>query len=156
MIKGSAHLTINPTNPALRTIYLHASPLFEISNVTLASPNSADPLLPTPASYTLADPFQPLPVREPPIDIRSHTEIKRKTWSATGERDEGELAISVSGGWVRLLSSQSQLNGGAVSFAPIEVHIDYRLRVGGEVIEGIVFRNPQDGDEVRKSSSGPL
>ena len=148
MGKGSAHLTINPTSPALRTIYLHASPLFEISNVTLASPNFPDLLLPTPASYTLIDPFQPLPVREPPMDIRSHTEIKRKTWTATGERDEGELAISVSGGWVRLLSSQNQVNGGAVGFAPIEVQIDYRLRVGGEAIEGVVFRSPQDGDEV--------
>jgi len=133
----------------LRTLYLHASPFFEISNVTLSSPTPIDPLLPTPASYCLSDSFQPLPVREPAIDIRSHTEIKRKTWSAIGERDEGELAISVSGGWVRLLSSQGKVEVNAVSFAPIQVQIDYRLVLGGDIIEGIVFRRPGDGgDEV--------
>ncbi len=148
MIQASAFLTINPTNPSLRLIHLHASPLFEISNVTLSSPTPVDPLLQTPASYSLSDAFQSLPAREPPMDIRSHTEIKRKTWAAMGEGDEGELAILVSGGWVRLLSSEGSLEGGAVSFAPIQVQIDYRLVVGGDVVEGIVFRRPGDGVEV--------
>lgn len=79
------------------------------------------------------------------MDIRSHTEIKRKTWTATGEKDEGELAISVSGGWVRLFSSEGEMEGAAVSFAPIQVQVDYRLALGGDVVEGIVFRRPGDG-----------
>lgn len=32
-----------------------------------------------------------------------------------------------------------------VTFAPIQVRIDYQLVVGGDVIEGIVFRRPGDG-----------
>lgn len=148
--QGSAHLTINPTNPALRTVYLHASPLLHINSVTLSSPTKHDPLLPTPASFAHSNPFQPLPVREPPMDLKSHQEIKRKTWAALGEKEEGELAISVSHGWVRLVETEGAgPDGGvAVSLAPIQIQIDYQLNVGGEVIEGIVFRRPGDcGDE---------
>ncbi|ORY34750.1 hypothetical protein BCR39DRAFT_514465 [Naematelia encephala] len=130
---GTAHLTVQPTSPALRQLYLHASSRFDIMSVTLSSPTSTDPLLSTPASYSLYDPFERLPVREPPLDIKSHPEIKRKTWAAMGERDEGELAISVSGGWVRVLQE-----GESVSLAPIEVRIEYRLNVT-EPLEGIVF-----------------
>ncbi|WRT69673.1 uncharacterized protein IL334_006663 [Kwoniella shivajii] len=149
IITASAFLTIQPTNPALRSIYLHSSPLLEINNVTLSSPTPVEPFLPTPASFTLSNPFQPLPIREPPIDIRSHPEIKRKIWSAMGERDEGELAISVSGGWVRLIhtpipGTEDQTQ---VSFAPIQVQIDYQLVLGGDVVEGIVFRRPGDGGD---------
>jgi len=137
VITATAHLTILPTSPNLRTLNLHASPLLQISNVYLSSPTPIDPLLSTPASYALCQPFQPLPQREPPIQIRSHTEIKRKTWAAVHERDEGELAISVTGGWVRLLEGDTAL-------APIEIQVDYRLAIGGEVVEGIVF----NGDAV--------
>ncbi|WVQ79213.1 hypothetical protein IAT38_001309 [Cryptococcus sp. DSM 104549] len=144
VITASAFLTIQPNNPSLQAIYLHASHLLTINNVTLSSPTPSDPLLPTPASFTLSNPYQPLPVREPPIDVKSHPEIKRKTWAAMGESDEGELAISVSGGWVRLVQ---QIVGGqdaGVSFAPIQVQIDYQLVVGGDVVEGIVFKRPGD------------
>ena len=140
IITATAYLTINPTSPALRTLYLHASPLLQISSVTLSSPTASEPLLPTPASYALTQPFQPLPTREPPVDLKSHTEIKRKTWAAMGERDNGELAISVSGGWVRLIRNDDE----TMRFAPIEVQIDYRLAVGKDVVEGIVFHH---GDE---------
>ena len=139
LITGTAHLTINPTSPALRTIYLHASSRFQITSVTLASATSTDPLLTTPVSYTLCQPFQPLPSREPPLDIRSHTEIKRKTWAAISERDEGELGISVSGGWVRLIHSDDQ----TMSLAPIDIQISYHLALGEQVIEGIVFSNDE-------------
>lgn len=130
-------------------MYLHASPRLQINSVTLSSDTSSNPLLPTPASFAVTNAFQPLPVREPPIDIRSHQEIKRKTWAALGERDEGELAISVSHGWVRLVETDGAgPNGGpAVSLAPIQIQIDYQLVVGGEVVEGIVFRRPGDGGD---------
>lgn len=63
-----------------------------------------------------------------------------------GESDEGELAISVSGGWVRLVESQNIAGQDPqVTFAPIQVQIDYQLVVGGDVVEGIVFRRPGDG-----------
>nr|XP_019043571.1 transcription initiation factor TFIID subunit 2 [Kwoniella bestiolae CBS 10118]OCF22501.1 transcription initiation factor TFIID subunit 2 [Kwoniella bestiolae CBS 10118] len=150
IITASAFLTIQPTNPSLRAIYLNASPLLQINNVTLSSPTLVEAFLPTPASFTLSNPFQPLPTREPPIDIKSHPEIKRKTWSAMGESDEGELAISVSGGWVRLLHTELPSGNGQtqVSFAPIHVQIDYQLVLGGDVVEGIVFNRPGDaGDD---------
>ncbi|GMK55103.1 hypothetical protein CspeluHIS016_0201590 [Cutaneotrichosporon spelunceum] len=142
----TAHLTIQPTNPQLRTVFLHASPLIHIGAVTLSSPTEADPLLPTPATFNVVNPFQPLPVREPPIDLKSHQEIKRKTWAALGEKDEGELAISVSHGWVRLVE-EPQGEGVTVKLAPIQIQIDYSLVIGGEVTEGIVFRRPGDGGD---------
>lgn len=52
-----------------------------------------------------------------------------------GEQDEGELAILVSNGWVRLLQK-----GDVVDFAPIVIQIDYSLHVGGDPTEGIIFR----------------
>jgi transcription initiation factor TFIID subunit 2 len=137
VITASAHLTILPTSPNLRTINIHASPLLQITNVSLSSPTPTDPLLSTPASYALSQAFQPLPFRDPPVQIRSHTEIKRKTWAAIHERDEGELAISVTGGWIRLLDGDTAL-------APIEIQVDYRLIAGEGTIEGIVF----DGEAV--------
>lgn len=140
-------MTISPNNPSLRTVYLHASPLLQINNVTLSSPTPTNPLLPTPASFSLTNPFQPLPDREPPIDLKSHQEIKRKTWAALGERDEGELAISVSHGWVRLLQTEGADGASAVTLAPIHIQIDYQLIVGGDVVEGIVFRRPGDGGD---------
>lgn len=141
--QGTTFLTINPTSPALRTLYLHASPLLQIGSVTLSSPTSTEPLQSTPASWALSQPTQPLPFREPPIDIKSHPEIKRKTWAAMGEKDEGELAISVSGGWIRLLQS-----GESVGLAPIEVKIEFCLVVGGSCTPGITFKGAGDDDEV--------
>jgi len=144
VITATAHLTINPTSPALRTLYLHASPLLQIAGVSLSSPVTSDPLLSTPASFALSQPFQPYPARDPPLDIKSHPEIKRKTWASSGEKDEGELAISVSGGWVRLVQGED----GKVGFAPIHIQVDYRLVVGGDVVEGIVF--DKGGDNVSR------
>lgn len=145
--QGTAHLTITPNNPGLRTVYLHASPLLQVNNVTLSSPTPTNPFLPTPASFAVQNPFQPLPVREPPMDLKSHQEIKRKTWAALGERDEGELAISVSHGWVRLLETEGVDGTTGLSLAPIHIQIDYQLVLGGDVVEGIVFRRPGDGGD---------
>lgn len=64
-----------------------------------------------------------------------------------GEQDEGELAILVSNGWVRL-----QQKGDGYAFAPIVIQIDYSLQLGGDVTEGIVFR--RDGDSQPEVSYG--
>jgi transcription initiation factor TFIID subunit 2 len=117
--------------------------LLDIRSVTLSSPTEEDAFLATPASYSHVAPAQPLPQREPPIELSSHPEIKRKTWAAMGEQDEGELAILVSGGWVRLIQREQ-----AVNFAPIHIQIDYTLSLGGDVTEGIVFRQEAQ-NEVR-------
>lgn len=140
--QGSAFLTIYPTSPSLRCVNLHASPSLDIRSVTLSSPTEEEALLPTPASFSHASPIQPLPQRDgQPIEIKSHTEIKRKTWAGMGEQDEGELAILVSNGWVRLVQK-----GDAVDFAPILIQVDYSLHLGGEVTEGIVFRRDAESN----------
>ena len=145
--QGTAYLTIRPTHVALRTIYLNASPLLDISAVTLSSPTEKDPLLPTPATYALCDTFQPMPTREPPVDITSHPEIKRKTWAATGEADQGELAISCTGGWIRIVQTATHQE-----LAPIDIRVDYSLTLGGKITEGIVFER----DNVSRHSSYPF
>lgn len=119
----------------------------QINSVSLSSDTPTNKFISTPASYAVLNPFQPLPVRDPPIDLKSHQEIKRKTWAALGERDEGELAISVSHGWVRLLETEGADGTAAVTFAPITIQIDYELVIGGDVVEGIVFRRPGDGGD---------
>jgi len=60
-----------------------------------------------------------------------------------GEQDEGELAILVSNGWVRLIQK-----GETVEFAPIHIQIEYSLNLGGDITEGIVFRRDSQ-NEVR-------
>lgn len=77
------------------------------------------------------------------MELNSHPEIKRKTWAAMGEQDEGELAILVSNGWVRLIQK-----GETVEFAPIHIQIEYSLNLGGDITEGIVFRRDSQ-NEVR-------
>jgi transcription initiation factor TFIID subunit 2 len=64
------------------------------------------------------------------------------------EQDEGELAILVSGGWVRLIQ-----RGQVVNFAPIHIQIDYTLALGGKLTEGIVFRQEAQNEvgSVRRS-----
>jgi len=58
-----------------------------------------------------------------------------------GEQDEGELAILVSNGWVRLVQK-----GDTVEFAPIHIEIEYTLNLGGEITEGIVFRRESQNE----------
>jgi transcription initiation factor TFIID subunit 2 len=67
--------------------------------------------------------------------------MKRKAWAAIDEREQGELAIAVSGGWVRLMEGDH-----GVEFAPIQIQIDYNLQVGTDVTDGIVFRQDVDGE----------
>jgi len=143
--QGTACLTIYPNNPSLRCVNLHASPLLDIRSVTLSSPTDADAFLPTPASFSHTAPAQPLPSRDPPVELTSHPEIKRKTWAAMGEQDEGELAILVSNGWVRLVQK-----GDTVEFAPIHIEIEYSLNLGGEITEGIVFRRESQNEVSKK------
>lgn len=83
-----------------------------------------------------------------PLGANNHPEIKRKTWAAIGEQDEGELAVLVSNGWVRLIETDN-----AVTFAPIHIQIDYSLHLGGDLIEGVVFR--REGDSNHEVRDGP-
>lgn len=104
-------------------MYLNASPDLDIHQITLSSPTQNDPLFETPASYTLSNPFLARKA-ETISDSRDHPAIKRHTWAAIDEADEGELAISVSGGWIRLVEGERRL-------APIDIRIDYTVTPGG-------------------------
>ena len=147
--KGTASLIIYPNNPSLRCVNLHASPLLDIRSVSLSSPVDQDAFLPTPASFSHTATAQPLPARDPPVELNSHPEIKRKTWAAMGEQDEGELAILVSNGWVRLVQK-----GDTVEFAPIHIEIEYTLNLGGEITEGIVFRRESQNEVSHQCDHG--
>lgn len=80
------------------------------------------------------------------MDLTSHPEMKRKAWAGTSEKDEGELAVAVSGGWVRLIEGDA-----GVEFAPINIQIDYNLQLGAEVTEGLVFRRQEDGEVIARA-----
>lgn len=109
----------------MRTIFLNASPELDIHRVSISSPTIIDPFFDTPASYTLSEPFS-----YSPGDVGEHPAIKRKTWAAIDEADGGDLAISVSGGWIRLVEGEGRL-------APLEIRIDYRL------VQGVHFDDDQ-------------
>ena len=66
-----------------------------------------------------------------------------------GEQDEGELAILVSNGWVRLVQK-----GDTVEFAPIHIEIEYALNLGGEITEGIVFRRESQNEVSHHGGNG--
>jgi hypothetical protein len=105
-VRGTAILTILPLNPSLRTIYLDCS--VNVESVTLSSSTEDQPLLDTPASWCVSK------TRSHEGSLDRHPEVKRKIWAEDGD----ELAISVSGGWIRLLEGHQKL-------APIEIRIDY-------------------------------
>jgi transcription initiation factor TFIID subunit 2 len=135
--KGTAHLTLTPNHPALRSIALHASAHLRIKRVAISSLIATEALDPTPACYCHSSPGREYFGRD--VNLRTHPEIKRNAWSALSESNEGELAISVSGGWVRLVEGSDK-----VEFAPIQLEIDYELNLGGNTMEGIVFRRECD------------
>jgi hypothetical protein len=89
--------------------------------------------------------------------IEHHPAIKRRLWTALAEKEEGELAINVSHGWVRLDevaydSRRAETGPREAGLEEIVVKIEYEI-VGGLLGEGVVFRRPGDGgiDVGRKS-----
>lgn len=94
----------------------------------------------TPATYTQSDPFSSLSKAETIADARDHPAIKRKTWEAIDESNNGELAVSVSGGWIRLVEGEGRL-------APLELRIDYRITSSSK---GVQF----DEDQVYVTGEG--
>jgi hypothetical protein len=111
LIRGTVIITVQPLNPSLRTIYLDC--LVNVEGVTLSSTTSDQPLLDTPASWCVAK------TKRREGSLERHPELKRKVWAEDGN----ELAISVSGGWIRLLEGHQKL-------APIDIRIDYTAGQG--------------------------
>lgn len=161
-IKATTYLTVKPTNVRLSTVFLHAAPCLKITAVHLSGPNIDDPLPSIPASFTHYNPLlglsdssdgQTINFNTNDV-IQRHPDIKRKLWSAMTEKDEGELAIDVSHGWVRI----AQTKDGSVSqtgLADILIQIDYEINMCEVDTEGIVWRRPGDAgnDFVSRSIS---
>ena len=105
-VRGTAIITILPLNPSLRTVYLDCA--VNVESVSLSSSTTEQPLLDTPASWCVTK------SKRHEGSLERHPEIKRRVWAEEGD----ELAVSVSGGWIRLLEGHQKL-------APIDIRIDY-------------------------------
>lgn len=168
--KGTTQLYIRPTETWLQTVYLHAAPCLRISEISLSSTTVSDPLPEVEAHYVHLDPLrsvasssrQPLssttsthnPTHnassDPPSTVLSrHPAIKRQLWTAMACKEEGELAIDVSHGWVRIAKDEQ---GKLMSheLAEICITIDYEIVIGAPQGSGIVWRRPgDDGNDER-------
>ena len=151
-VKATAYLTIKPTNVRLSTVFLHAAPCLRITAVHLSGPNIDDPLPALPASFSHYNPLLGLkdlgdgtPLNPNlPDSIQRHPEIKRKLWAAMAEKDEGELAIDVSHGWVRIAQTKDGGPAAQAGLAEILIAIDYEVCMSDVDTEGIVWRRPGD------------
>jgi transcription initiation factor TFIID subunit 2 len=151
-VRGTAYLTIKPTNVRLSTVYLHAAPCLRITSVYLSGPDIDDPLPVLPASFShynpllgLRDVVEGTPINPTlPDSIQRHPEIKRKLWAAMAEKDEGELAIDVSHGWVRIAQAKQGGQPAQAGLAEILIAIDYEICMSDVDTEGIVWRRPGD------------
>lgn len=162
--RATAYLAIKPTNVRLTTVLLNAAPCLKITGVHLSGPDIDDPLPSLPASFTHFNPLLGLDEQvshdgtstvgsnalinpNQPDAIQRHPEIKRKLWSAMAEKEEGELAIDVSHGWVRIAQVKQDTQGQtqAAGLAEILIAIDYEIEMSDLDTEGIVWRRPGDG-----------
>ncbi|EJU02667.1 hypothetical protein DACRYDRAFT_21692 [Dacryopinax primogenitus] len=83
-VNGYTELTILPNDTELRTVSLHCRQCI-IDKVIVNG---------TPADFVHQDPLANIAISNP-TDVHLWTELKRKTYSALAEADEGELAISI-------------------------------------------------------------
>jgi hypothetical protein len=82
--------------------------------------------------------------------IDQHPAIKRRLWTALAEKEEGELAINVSHGWVRLDevaydARRAETGPREAGLEEIVIRIEYEITMAGPPGEGVVFRRPGDG-----------
>jgi transcription initiation factor TFIID subunit 2 len=151
-LKATAYLTIKPTNVRLSTVFLHAAPCLRIMAIQLSGPDVEDPLPALPASFNHYNPLlglyeindgQPMNPNAPDA-IQRHPDVKRKLWTAMAEKDEGELAIDVSHGWVRIAQAKEGSQTAQAGLAEILITIDYEIAMSDVDTEGIVWRRPGD------------
>jgi len=151
-LKATAYLTIKPTNVRLSTVFLHAAPCLKITAIQLSGPDLEDPLPALPASFNHYNPLLGLyeindgqPINPNASDaIQRHPDVKRKLWTAMAEKDEGELAIDVSHGWVRIAQAKEGGQAAQAGLAEILITIDYEIAMSDVDTEGVVWRRPGD------------
>lgn len=128
--------------------------------ITLSGPDQYDPLPEVPATYVHHEPLEQLQLPgETPSNnaIHHHPEIKRRIWSAMAEKEEGELEIDVSHGWVRIAKAREEEHPvQQARLAEIMVTVEYEVAMGEVDAEGIVFRRPGDAgfEDVSRLSVG--
>ncbi|KAK4696234.1 transcription initiation factor TFIID subunit 2, partial [Phenoliferia sp. Uapishka_3] len=144
-ISGFTELTIIPTAPDLKVIWLHARDL----NIISAS-------LRIPTNIPLD--FSHLPPAPPgltePTNIHTYPELKRAVWRATSEGEEGELGIGIPSGSVTKANSAvavvaatpKEEKKGDDEWEPIVVSIEYEVVKPGA---GIVVVRPDDANPSR-------
>lgn len=152
-LTATTQIVIRPTEPSLQTVYLHAASCLKISSVSLSSPTASDPLPELPAHYAHSDPLQNLAGPSKPSttttispddgSLSRHPAIKRQLWAALAEKEEGELAIDVSQGWIRIArDDQGQIVSSEL--AEISINIDYEIVMDKSRGTGIIWRRPGD------------
>lgn len=72
------------------------------------------------------------------------------------EKEEGELEIDVSHGWVRIAKAREDEKQLQMRLAEIMITIEYEIVMSELDTEGLVFRRPGDAgfDEVRRFGFG--
>lgn len=159
-LRGHTELTIVPTRPDLRTVYLHSRD-FEVLSVR--HPSTPSNSRPTPLDFTYLPQPPPVTVSDPK-NLRLFPEAKRRLYEITNAADEGELAIAIEPSRVRKAtrgtSSTPRLADGTtpvpetpaavtgvkekeLEFDPINILIEYEIKDAGSG-EGICVVSPTD------------
>ncbi len=149
--QATTWLHIRPLDASLKTIHLHAASNLRITDIALSAPatDKLPALGPLSAAYVHTNPLAALAADDKLRSIEAHPAIKRKLWTALAEKEEGELAINVSHGWVRLdevaYDARRAEVGDQAGLEEIVIMVEYEIVMNGPPGEGVVFRRPGDG-----------
>ncbi|GAA5969785.1 hypothetical protein JCM11641_008040 [Rhodosporidiobolus odoratus] len=91
-IRGYTEITITPTLPDLRTVWLNADRTLTIHHCSLRIPTVV------PLAFSHLPPSKPALTQ--PENIHTYPEMKRQIWRADNEAEEGELGIAIPQGCI--------------------------------------------------------
>lgn len=164
-LRGHTELTISPTRPDLRTVYLHAR---EFDILSVRHPSTPLQAQSTPLDFTYLPQPPPVTVSDPK-NLRLFPEAKRRLYEIINAADEGELAIAIDTSRVRRVirgsSTTPRLDGATpavdtpapardgarekeVEYDPITILIEYEIKDGGSG-EGISVVEPTNAEPDR-------
>lgn len=153
-MQGYTELTITPTAPDLKVVWLHARDLV-ITAATLRLPNGAT--IPLEFNYLPPAP----PVLTQPENIHTYPELKRSVWRATSEGEEGELGIALPVGSVvkvqppdagRTPATPKEEAKREDEWEQVVVQVEYEVANPGE---GIVVVRPDEANPSVRSILAP-
>jgi hypothetical protein len=179
LLVGFTELTLVPTSPELKVIYLNFRQGI-VKSVSLSTSSSShggpEGVGSTKEAVAFAhvDPLANLGLTSPE-DVHTFPEVKRKAFSAYTEGEGGELAIRVEDGWVELVKKEMEpgavVEGGGegnagekkpaegepTTFVPLTVKIEFEVRAGGEGLAMFGGREGEldDEDDLVRPSTVP-